>query len=372
MTIGETGEVGSTATVVDLFCGIGGLTHGLHLAGLNVVAGIDLDLSCRYAYEHNNGDTRFICADVLSLAPAVIAKLYPADGVRVMIGCTPCQPFSKYTKRYRKGEQNGGRENDDWQRDNKWHLVYTFSDIVEHVMPEIVSMENVPELVTEKVFSDFYYTLMRLGYNVSHSVVYCPDYGVSQNRRRLVLFSSLFGELSLIKPIYNKRNYPTVRKIIGGLPRVAAGEKNSDDKIHSASRLSPRNLLRIRSSVPGGTWHDWDDSLQLKCHKKGTGKNYTSIYGRMIWDAPSPTITTQFYGYGNGRFGHSDQDRSLTLREGALLQSFPHDYSFIDPERAINRRKVCVHIGNAVPVELGRAIGESIKIHISEVNFNGR
>ncbi|MDR1050994.1 MAG: DNA cytosine methyltransferase [Deltaproteobacteria bacterium] len=369
MPIGKTGG-GATATVVDLFCGIGGLTHGLLLAGLNVLAGIDLDLSCRHAYEYNNGSARFICADLSSLSPAVIAALYPADGIRVLVGCAPCQPFSKYTKRYRKGEQNGGRENDDWQCDNKWRLIYSFSDIVEHIRPEIVSIENVPELATEKVFADFHCALLRLGYNVSHSVAYCPDYGVSQNRRRLVLLASLFGNLSLIKPIHNDGNYPTVRECIGDLPHVVAGAENTEDKLHSASELSPINLRRIRSSVPGGTWHDWDDSLQLKCHKKSTGQTYTSIYGRMTWDAPSPTITTQFFGYGNGRFGHPEQDRALTLREGALLQSFPPDYSFVDPEWAFNRRKVGVHIGNAVPVELGRAIGESIKIHISEANVN--
>jgi DNA (cytosine-5)-methyltransferase 1 len=360
----------ATATVVDLFCGVGGLTHGLQLAGLNVVAGIDLDPSCRYAYEHNNGDARFMVADVSTLAPAVIAMLYPADGLRILVGCAPCQPFSKYTKRYRKGERNGGRDNDDWQRDNKWRLLYSFSEIVEHVMPEIVSMENVPELETEKVFADFCEVLARLGYKVSHGVAYCPGYGVAQNRRRLVLLASLLGDLTLIEPLYDVRNYPTVTMSIGGLPRVVAGERDRGDIMQSAAGLSAKNLRRIRSSVPGGTWRDWDDSLKLKCHQKGSGKTYMSIYGRMTWDAPSPTITTQFYSYGSGRFGHPEQDRALTLREGALLQSFPPDYAFVDPERRLNRREVGNHIGNAVPVELARAIGASILNHISEENGN--
>jgi DNA (cytosine-5)-methyltransferase 1 len=357
-------------TVVDLFCGVGGLTHGLHLAGLNVAAGIDLDASCRYAYEHNNGEAQFIAADVSALAPAEIAALYPAEGVRVLVGCAPCQPFSKYTKRYRKGEQNGGRENDEWQSDNKWKLLYSFANIVEHVMPDIVSMENVPELKNEKVFADFRNALIRLGYNVSHSVAYCPEYGVPQNRRRLVLLASLLGNLTLIEPLYNEGNYPTVRESIEGLPGVAAGARNQDDIMHSAAGLSEKNLRRIRSSVPGGTWRDWDDSLKLKCHKKGSGKTYMSIYGRMTWDAPSPTITTQFYGYGNGRFGHPEQDRALTLREGALLQSFPPDYAFVDPDQEFNRHEMGIHIGNAVPVELGRAIGVSILNHTAEVRCN--
>ncbi len=355
-------------TVVDLFCGVGGLTHGLILAGLNVTAGIDSDSSCQYAYEHNNTGSRFITADLSVLDPFEIKALYLNADLRVLVGCAPCQPFSKYTKRYRKGEQNGGREADIWQNDNKWKLLYSFLNIVEFIMPDIVSMENVPELENERVFKDFYNALIRMGYTVHYYVVYCPDYGVPQNRRRLVLLASFLGDLTLIKPLYNKNNYLTVRTSIENLPHINAGVINKDDVIHSAARLSSINIQRIQNSVPGGTWQDWDDSLKLKCHKKRSGKTYRSIYGRMVWDAPAPTITTQFYGYGNGRFGHPEQDRALTLREGALLQTFPYDYKFIDPTKKFNRREVGVHIGNAVPVELGRAIGISIKNHIKEVN----
>ena len=350
-------------TVVDLFCGVGGLTHGLRLAGLNVIAGIDLDSSCQYAYEHNNANVHFISADISVLRPEEVKALYPENGLRILVGCAPCQPFSKYTKRYHKGEQKG-------RHDNKWNLLYSFSDIVKHVLPDIVSMENVPGLADEQVFADFCDVLTQLDYNISCSVVYCPAYGVPQNRRRLVLLASRLGELTLIEPLYNESNYPTVRRGIGRLPRIAAGAKNQGDVMHSAARLSSTNLRRIRSSVPGGTWCDWDDDLKLKCHKKSSGKTYRSIYGRMCWDSPSPTITTQFYGYGNGRFGHPAQNRALTLREGALLQSFPPDYEFVDPAKEFSRREVGVHIGNAVPVELGRAIGISIQNHIAEVSGN--
>jgi DNA (cytosine-5)-methyltransferase 1 len=357
--------------VVDLFCGVGGMTHGLRLAGLNVIAGIDVDASCQYAYEYNNNNTRFVHADVAEFAPDAVAELYPSDGVRVLVGCAPCQPFSKYTKRYRKGELNGGREADEWQGDNKWRLLYSFAGIIEHVLPDVVSMENVPELANENVFADFNRTLERLDFIISYAVVYCPEYGVPQNRRRLVLLASRLGKLTLTEPLYCEGNYPTVRGSIEGLPHIAAGVTNRDDAVHTASKLSAINMRRIKSSVPGGTWRDWDTSLQLKCHKKKSGKTYVSIYGRMSWDAPSPTITTQFYGYGNGRFGHPEQNRALTLREGALLQSFPPDYSFVGPEQVFNRREVGIHIGNAVPVELGRAIGKSIFNHIAEENING-
>ena len=170
--------------------------------------------------------------------------------------------------------------------------------------------------------------------------------------------------------MYDSEHYPTVRQAIGNLSALKDGEQDANDLLHRACRLSPTNLKRIRQSTPGGTWRDWDEELQLECHNKESGKTYPSVYGRMSWDEPSPTITTQFYGYGNGRFGHPEQDRALSLREGAILQSFPPDYVFIDNDHPSNRREIGIHIGNAVPVELGRAIGISIQQHLQEVEEN--
>ena len=111
---------------------------------------------------------------------------------------------------------------------------------------------------------------------------------------------------------------------------------------------------------------DWDDELRLNCHKKKSGGTYKAVYGRMEWNKPSPTITTQFYSYGTGRFGHPKQNRAISLREGALLQTFPEDYKFFLKEDNIFFSEIGRHIGNAVPVELGKVIGESIKKHIME------
>lgn len=345
---------------IDLFCGIGGLTKGLELSGINVCAGIDIDNTCCFAYEHNNR-AKFINYDITLLEAKQIEHLYPSDCVRALVGCAPCQPFSKYTSRYRK---NG-------PTDDKWRLLYSFARLAEELQPDIISMENVPELENETVFKDFVITLKDMGYFVNWRVVYCPEYGVPQNRRRLVLLASVFGEIHLIPPIYNKSNYPTVRQAIGNLPPLENGEQDINDSLHRSCRLSDLNLRRIRQSVPGGTWRDWDEEIQLSCHKKDSGKTYPSVYGRMSWDEPSPTITTQFYGYGNGRFGHPEQDRALSLREGAILQSFPPNYIFSDDDHPSNRRELGIHIGNAVPVELGRAIGISIQQHLREVNQNG-
>lgn len=183
--------------------------------------------------------------------------------------------------------------------------------------------------------------------------------------------ASRLGTIELIAPTYTPENYRTVRDAIGGLPPIEAGFSNTQDPRHNAAMLSKTNIKRIRQSVQGGTWHDWDDNLKLECHKKKTGHTYASIYGRMCWDTPSPTITTQFYGYGNGRFGHPEQDRALSMREGALLQSFPPNYKFYDYDSVFSRKEVGVHIGNAVPVELGRAIGTTIANHLREVANHG-
>lgn len=341
---------------VDLFCGIGGLTHGLQLAGINVVAGIDINGSCKYAYEQNN-QARFIHKNVTDLTVEEINRLYPQDCTKILVGCAPCQPFSKYTKRYRK----------DGHTDEKWKLLYTFSELVERCTPDIVSMENVPELIKESVFNDFVELLKRLNYYVSSSIVFCPDYGVPQNRKRLVLLASRLGEINLIDPMYNEGNYMTVREAIGDLPPIGDGECDANDSMHRASKLTDINIERIKQSVPGGTWRDWGPELQLKCHKKNSGRTYSSVYGRMCWDLPSPTITTQFYGYGNGRFGHPEQNRALSLREGAILQSFPRNYIFLEDESQFIRSELGVHIGNAVPVQLGRAIGLSIQEHLQKV-----
>lgn len=293
---------------IDLFCGIGGLTKGLSLSGVDVIAGIDIDESCRFAYEANN-HAKFLCKDVSSVHGQDLEPIFPENTVRILVGCAPCQPFSRYSSRYRK----------EGHTDSKWKLLYSFGRIIQESLPDIVSMENVPNLLHEGIFMDFVGVLEETGYFVDYSIAYCPDYGVPQHRKRLVLLASRLGSIDLVPPIYHPDNYLTVRDAIGYLPEIKAGETDERDCLHCSSALSELNMRRIRQSVQGGTWRDWDDDLKLKCHKKDSGKTFPSVYGRMEWDKPSPTITTQFYGYGNGRFGHPEQDRAISLREGAIL-----------------------------------------------------
>ena len=337
--------------VVDVFCGVGGLTHGFVLEGFDVVAGIDSDLSCRYAYEKNNG-AQFIEADVAELSGEIVSKLYPEGSVKILIGCAPCQPFSNYTNKLKEKNQK------------QWPLLDTFGRLVGEVQPEIVSMENVASLGSKDVFNDFVELLERNEYHVTWGNVYCPDYGVPQMRWRLVLLASKLGEIKLIEPTHSPEEYVTVEETIGHLPPIAAGEIHKDDPLHRAGNMSAMNLSRIKSSVPGGTWQDWNESLLAPCHRKSSGKSYYNVYGRMEWDKMSPTITTQFTGFGNGRFGHPEQDRGLSLREGALLQTFPEYYEFFEPGTDYHLTHVAKYIGNAVPVELARVIARSMRTHL--------
>jgi DNA (cytosine-5)-methyltransferase 1 len=342
----------SGVAAVDIFCGVGGLSHGLAKANISIVGGVDIDESCRYAFEYNNR-ARFICSDVTMLSPETVAQLYPKGSVRVLVGCAPCQPFSSHTQKIKNRHE-----------DARWCLLSSFSSLVRKVEPEIVSMENVPQLAKEQVFLKFVRNLERLNYFVTTQIVTCSDYGVPQKRKRLVLLASRFGEIRLRSP-RQKRKLRTVRDAIGKLPKLKAGERAREDIIHSAAALSALNLERIKNSQPGGSWKDWNVDLRSECHKKISGKKYSSVYSRMEWDDLGPTITTQFFTFGTGRFGHPEQDRAISLREGALLQTFPKSYRFVHPDEDYSFVAIGRHIGNAVPVKLGVAIGKTISEHIA-------
>lgn len=344
-------------TIIDMFCGVGGLTHGLKREGLNVIAGYDLDKSCKFAYETNNTGAVFIDKDIEKVSGEEISNQYSQGDIKILVGCAPCQPFSTYSRKR--------DEKDDWK------LLYSFGRLVQEVKPDIISIENVPELASEKrfnVFSKFLKMLEENNYHISWEIVKCQDYGIPQVRSRLVLLASRLGEIKLIPKTHTQKQYKTVRQAISKLSRIKAGESSQKDRLHTASHLSDKNLERIKASKPGGSWKDWDDKLVASCHKAISGKSYVSVYGRMEWDKPAPTITTQFYGFGNGRFGHPTQNRAISIREGAILQTFPKGYKFLAPKEKVNIKKLGRHIGNAVPVRLGQVVAKSIKKHLEGLN----
>ena len=339
-------------SAVDLFCGAGGLSFGMQRAGVAIAAGIDIDSVCRHPFE-TNVKAPFLEIDVAELLPSDVASLWYDGAIRVLAGCAPCQPFSTYAQ---------GRT----EATNQWQLLRRFADIVNELRPEIVTMENVPRLASHHVFDEFLSTLDSAGYAHNHAVVRCADYGVPQTRSRLVLLASRLGPIELTPPTRTQGRFVTVRDTIGDLAGIRAGEIDSSDQLHRSSQLSETNLQRIRSSKPGGTWRDWDDTLRATCHLKNSGRTYPSVYGRMEWDRPAPTITTQFHGFGNGRFGHPEQDRAISLREGALLQTFPADYSFVPEGGTVSIGAIARLVGNAVPVGLGEAVGKSILQHVRD------
>jgi DNA (cytosine-5)-methyltransferase 1 len=249
-------------------------------------------------------------------------------------------------------------------KSRKWKLLRNFSELVSEIGPDIVSMENVPQVRHHRVFDEFVESLESGGYVVSQYKVFCPDYGIPQRRRRLVLFGSKFGKVELLRKTHSPENYKKVKDAIFGLRPIRAGEVDPTDPLHRSRGLSPLNLTRIRNTPEGGAWQTWDESLKLKCHKKAKGVSFRAVYGRMRWDGLGSTITTEFQNLGTGRFGHPDQDRTISIREAALLQTFPKYYKFVKHKSDITFVHLSKQIGNAVPVKLGRVIAKSIKSHL--------
>lgn len=343
----------NSISVIDLFCGAGGLTYGFEQAGLPVEAGYDIDPACQFPYEQNT-KAKFLLQDVEKIRSADLEEHFCDSDVRLLVGCAPCQPFSNYSRRY-------------VDKDSKWKLLQDFARLVRSCQPEIVSMENVLQVKHHSVFQEFTDSLRKSGYFVKTCEINCQDYGIPQARKRLVLLASKFGEIHLIEPTHDDTCYETVRKTIEHLEPLSAGQSSKLDRLHQCSSLSDLNLKRIRASIPGGTWRDWSKDLVAKCHTKKSGKTYPGVYGRMEWDKPSPTITTQCFGFGNGRFGHPEQDRAISLREAALLQTFPGEYKFSALNEPIIFSRIGKLIGNAVPVKLGQVVAESLLQHIREV-----
>lgn len=331
---------------VDLFCGAGGLTHGLERCGFKIKYGVDNNPDCEFAYNSNN-NSKFICSDIQKISNDWIKNALDKAKCTLICGCAPCQPFSSLM------QKNKSKENDP-----RWSLLNEYSRIVEGVNPDIVVMENVPQIVGKKPFENLLKMLVKMGYETNTAIIDCERYGIPQKRRRLIMVASTLGRISLIG---EKESKMTVYDYIGQLEPLKAGESSKIDSLHRCQGMTEVNLQRIKNSLPGGSWRDWPPNLVCNCHKKSSGASFSSAYSRMVWDEPSPTITTQFYNYGSGRFGHPCQNRALSLREGALLQTFPIDYMFDDPLNPLSMDNIARMIGNAVPVALGEVIGQSIK-----------
>lgn len=335
---------------IDLFCGGGGFTCGLRQTGIHVKMGIDYDPRLEYAYSSNNS-AKFWGESVRKVKGRELLPLYRKGNIKLLAGCPPCQTFSKYNQKASR-------------TDERWNLLGQFRRLVGEAQPDLVAMENVPFLSETGVFDKFKKYLEQHDYSVDYKIVKCPEYGLPQMRQRVILLASRLGEIKV--PVPSHVHTPTVRELIADLPELSAGACDPNDRLHFCAALSPLNMRRIIASHPGGSWRDWPDELVAECHKRDTGKTYGGVYGRMEWDKPAPTMTTQFYGFGNGRFGHPEQNRAISIREGAIFQGFPRDYQFLPEGAHHNISLLGKMIGNAVPVGLGKIVGDAIVRHVAD------
>jgi DNA (cytosine-5)-methyltransferase 1 len=344
--------------VIDFFCGCGGASKGLELAGLNVSLGIDFDPDAAATYQANFPNAEFILDDVRDISVEDVISKAPQLTKEPLLLCTcaPCQPFSK---------QNNKRSESDIRRT----LLDETHRFILALNPEYILLENVPGMQNvnpdiEGPFCRFLSFLSNNGYQYIKFIAKSEDYGVPQKRKRLVLIASRLGTINEPKKTHGVDGFPyvTVRDAIGMLPSIEAGQTCEQDPIHKCSNLQAINIERISLTPEGGDRRDWPSRLINEAHKGYKG--HYDTYGRMSWDKLSPTLTTKCHGYSNGRFGHPDinQNRAISAREAANIQTFPNDYIFKGALTSITKQ-----IGNAVPCELARNFGLKILHHFNQV-----
>nr|WP_319776214.1 DNA cytosine methyltransferase [uncultured Sphaerochaeta sp.] len=338
---------------IDFFCSIGGMTYGFRQAGIKVIAGIDIDPTCKETYEFNNKGSKFIEADIKEYTFDKLiadAEINVNDDELIFIGCSPCQYWSIIKTDKTKSAETK-------------NLLGDFQKFVMNFKPGYVVVENVPGILKnaeESGLNHFIDVLTKNDYTVKKDILNANYYGVPQNRRRFTLIASrVNSNIELPKAENNKKNI--VSNFIGemnGFEKITAGHEDKTKFKHTSAGLSPNNLKRIKlTKKNGGTREKWSakEELQIDAYK---GKDYSfrNVYGRMSWGKPAPTITTRFNSLSNGRFGHPEENRALSLREGATLQTFPKSYDF--KEKSMG--KIARQIGNAVPPALAKRIAQQL------------
>jgi DNA (cytosine-5)-methyltransferase 1 len=342
--------------IFDFFSGCGGTSRGFADAGMEVVFGTDIDPDAGASFQSNFPDATFISADIRNVAVGVLAPLIQSNKFQTLFcGCAPCQPFSKQSRTKPRS-------------DPRRNLLGEFTRFVAAWLPDYVFVENVPGMqrVTsaEGPLFDFTNALAELGYHFVAKVLPALWFGVPQRRDRLMVLASRHGEVDLPNASHGFDGQPvsTLRDWIEGLSELEAGETDPIDPDHRAAKLSPINLARITATPEGGSRDSWPDHLWLNCHLKHDG--HTDVYGRLAWDKPAAGLTTRCISYSNGRFGHPVQNRALSVREAACIQTFPRDYRFSGSMASKARQ-----IGNAVPPLMARKVGESLLAHAQRVKY---
>jgi DNA (cytosine-5)-methyltransferase 1 len=337
-----------SVAVVDFFSGCGGTSLGLRDAGFEIIAGLDNDPDAAETFRSNFSEASFIERDIRKVTVEDVAALIPSGGPTLFSGCAPCQPFSK---------QNRFRSSRPDPKD-RYDLLTEFQKFVSALLPEFVVIENVPGLQkvgTSGPFARFLDVLKRHQYRSEWSVLPASNFGVPQTRRRLVLVAARNRPVRLPSAEYGPRLKPfsVVRDYIWGLPPLRVGEVNAEDPDHAAMDLSELNLRRISATAEGKGRESWPSDLILDCHRGHNG--HTDVYGRLAWDKQASAITTRCLSYSNGRYGHPVENRAISLREAACLQTFPRTFFFSGSLLSKGRQ-----VGNAVPPLLAKAIGSAI------------
>lgn len=329
-------------TAVDLFCGSGGVSHGLRSAGWRVLAACDNDRFAAATYRANHPDTVLVEGDIQS--DETVNRIALAVGqqqVGLLVICAPCQPFSS---------QNQHRGNDEREQ-----LIVQALLVAQRLNPSLIFFENVPGLATpayQSILAEVQTKLAGMGYVISRPLVRdAAQYGVPQRRKRCVMVAAKSQDaINAFLALDARLPEKTVYAAISDLPPLAPGDADRNDVLHRARAHLPVALERLRH-IPkdGGSRNSLPERLQLKCHR-GKDKSFPDVYGRMAWKAVAPTLTTGCTDVTRGRFAHPEQDRAITLREAARIQSFPDDYIF-----AGNSGQIARQIGNAVPPDMIKA-----------------
>ena len=339
-------------TALDLFSGCGGLTLGMKLAGFRVLAAVEIDPLSVESYSLNHSDTRVWEADIRQVDPAeVMAELRLKPGeLDLLAGCPPCQGFSTIRTKKRTTSVEDARN----------VLVFEFLRFARVFRPKTVILENVPGLTSYEGFRAVVLGLEELGLQSDFRVLDAADFGVPQRRRRMVLLGSTYGPVAFPTPDSQRI---TVRDVIGSMPKPG----KSEDPLHRVRELRCERIRRLIASVPkdGGSRDALPERMKLACHKRASG--FGDVYGRMAWDDVAPTITGGCVNPSKGRFLHPTEDRAITPREAAILQSFPSKYKF---SLRCGKYGVARLIGNAFPPEFARRHAAMAAAHLAAQGRN--
>lgn len=339
-------------TAVDVYAGGGGLTVGLKRAGFDVVGAVELEEHAYATYRANHPEVAAVNQDVGTVSGSELLEQAGVASIDLLAGCPPCQGFTSLTAKY------GGK-------DRRNELVLEMARLAEELLPAAIMMENVPGLSQKgkKLYGALKQRLRRIGYKLTEDVLEVADYGVPQFRKRLVLVGGRGFDIELPEATHSEDGksgrvrWRSVRDAIGHLGPAQffdeAKRRGEVEKLnwHVVRRLTADNVARMKAATVGGTWADIPEELRPPCHRDGY-VGFTNVYGRMVWDRPAPTITGGCTTFSKGRFGHPAEERTLSVREAALLQTFPPRYVFDTPYMEY----VSKIVGNALPCDFAEAV----------------